>query len=156
MKILIAYYSRTEHTKQVAEQIAKILEADLDEIKDEKSRKGIKGFLVGGHDALKKKATKIKFTQDPADYDLVILGTPVWVGTATPAIRTYALEHQESLKNTKIALFCTFGGEVSNTFRDLEELLQAPVAKLGIKDKQVKAEAKEVKKEIEEFCGKLK
>jgi flavodoxin len=140
----------------VAEQIAKILGADLDEIEDGKNRKGIRGFLGGGRDAFMKNQTQIEFEKNPADYDLVILGTPVWVGTATPAVRTYATQNREVLRNKQVAFFCTFGGEAKNTFADLEEFLRPPKATLDLKDKRVRAETKEVEKEIEEFCGKLK
>ena len=77
MKILVAYYSRNGHTKKVAEIIADTLNADIDEIKDKKSRKGIIGFLIAGYDATRGKATDINFSKNPADYDVVILGGPV-------------------------------------------------------------------------------
>jgi len=45
---------------------------------------------------------------DPADYDLVIVGTPVWAGQMSPPVRTY-LDHY-SAQFKRLAVFCTEGG----------------------------------------------
>ena len=100
MKTLVAFYSRDGNTKRVAEIIAKALNADIDEIKDKKSRKGIIGFLRAGYDATRGKTTEINFSKKPADYDVVILGGPVWNGRVTPAVRTYLLKNRDSVKKS--------------------------------------------------------
>jgi len=107
-KILVAFYSRNGHTKRAAEIIAKTLNADIDEIKDKKSRKGIIGFLRAGYDATFGKTTEINFSKNPADYDVVILGSPVWNGRVTPAVRTYLLKNRDGIK--KSAFFVTCAG----------------------------------------------
>lgn len=38
-------------------------------------------------------------SKNPADYALTIIGTPVWVGTMTPAVRAYLQNNQERLHN---------------------------------------------------------
>ena len=105
MKTLVVYYSRTGNTKKMGELIAKELHADIDEIIDHTDRSGIKGWIMGGRDAVKKSLTEITVTKDPADYDLVIIGTPVWAGPATPAFRTYIAQYKNKIK--KVALFIT-------------------------------------------------
>lgn len=123
MKTLVVYYSRTGNTKKVAKIIADKLKADLDEIIDLKNRSGILGFIFAGRDAVKKNLTKIAFTKNPADYDLVIIGTPVWATTATPAVRTYLSQNKKSL-NT-VAFFTTSGGDSPRkTVAFLEKLLE--------------------------------
>lgn len=100
-KILVAYYSRDGHTKQVAEEIAKALQADVEEIVDSKNRKGIFGWIMAGRDGMTKKEADIgPLKYDPADYDLVILGTPMWAGKMTPALRTYLNQHKGKFKAT--------------------------------------------------------
>ena len=47
----------------------------------------------------------------PRDYDLIVIGTPVWNSRLTPAIRTYLKENDLSQK--KIALFSTSEGRGS-------------------------------------------
>ena len=44
-QIVVAYYSRTGGTRKVAEQLAAILDADLEEIREAKDRSGVLGLL---------------------------------------------------------------------------------------------------------------
>jgi flavodoxin len=105
-KILVVFYSRSGITKGVAEELAKGLNADIEQIIDLKDRSGITGFVGGGKDATQKKMTAIGETKkNPADYDFIVIGTPVWAGTITPAIRTYIDKNKSSFK--KVAVFVT-------------------------------------------------
>jgi len=108
-KILIIYYSRTGKTKKIATDIAIQLNADTEEIIDKKNRKGITGWIIAGRDGMKKNSTEIKKTKkNPNDYDLTIIGTPVWAMSMTPAIKTY-LEKNKNLLNN-VAYFITSAG----------------------------------------------
>ena len=53
-KILCLYYSRTGTTRAAMEKIAALLDAELAEVTDGKSRKGIAAFFASGLDAMKK------------------------------------------------------------------------------------------------------
>jgi len=130
MKALVVYYSRTGMTKDAANLLAQNMGCDIEEIIDTKSRNGLKGYIMGGKDAATKTLTQIKQTQkDPGAYDTVIIGTPVWAFTMTPAIRTYIEENKGKLRN--VAFFCTEGGAGGKkTFKDMEEIC-------GIKPKGV-------------------
>ena len=108
MKILIVYYSRTGQTHRVAQDLAKHLSADSEELIDTTKRSGILGYLSGGRDAMKKSLTTLQPTShNPADYDFVTIGLPVWGWNLTPAIRTYLAEHGPQIK--KYAFFVTSG-----------------------------------------------
>ncbi len=139
-KALVVFYSRTGVTAKVARKIAAAMPCELEEIIDTKSRAGLLGWLGGGRDAFRKKKTVIRQTEKPpAAYDLVILGTPVWAGNMTPAIRTYITQNKENLK--EVAFFCTMGnaGE-KRTLRKMEELCgKKPSAVLAVKQKNVAA-----------------
>jgi flavodoxin len=89
MKTLVAYYSRTGTNRTIAETLAKIIGADLDEIIDQKKRSGPIGFLGAGRAAMSHKTTEITTKLDPGDYDTVVLGSPIWAGNLNPALRTY-------------------------------------------------------------------
>ena len=148
MKILVTYYTRGNNTKKIAETISKNLNADLDEIIDLKDRsRKIIGWLIAGKDAITKKLTKIKYEKKPEDYDLVIIGTPVWAGTMTPAIRTYLTNNK--LKD--IAFFCTYDGQGGKTFAEMEKISNPPIETLGLNNK-----SKNKDSDIEEFCRKIK
>lgn len=56
---------------------------------------------------------------DLADYDTVILGTPVWWYTFAPAIKTF-LEGND-LGGKKIYTFATNGGWLGHTFADVKK-----------------------------------
>lgn len=122
MKSLVVYYSRTGNAKFAAETIAATIGADLQEVVDLKKRSGPLGFLSGGKDATQGKETQIGETKwSPKDYDLIILGTPVWSSAPTPAIRTYI--NQTDLSGKKVALFFTAGGENQKAIDKTEALL---------------------------------
>lgn len=109
-KILVVYYSKTGHTRKIAQDIAKKMDADLEEITDQKKRTGLLGFISGGRDALTKKETNIsEMRKNPAEYDLVILGGPIWAGNITPAVRTYINQYKDSLPS--VAFFFSSGGD---------------------------------------------
>ena len=140
-KCLVACYSRTGTTRQVAEAVAKELHADLEEIVDMKKRSGAMGFVVGGKDAKLKKLTEIDEPRsDPASYALVVIGTPVWAGTMCPAVRTYITRFKDKLPD--VAFFLTTGGSgIDRTFAAMAELCgKEPLARLGLTAKQVRKE----------------
>lgn len=153
-KILVVYYSRTGITKKIAQEISEFLSCDIEQIIDEKDRSGIKGFMAGGRDSMKRELTQIKPTEkDPADYDIVIIGTPVWAANMTPAVRTYITQNKEKIKN--VAFFCTTGGTgIEKTFIEMEVLIRKkPVATFAATSNQVK---KNTYQGLKEFIEKIK
>ncbi len=103
MKTLVVYYSRTGNTKFIAETVAAELGADIEAVVDLKNRLGRLNYLPAGRDALSGKATEIAQTKKaPTDYELIVIGQPVWAGNPTPAIRTYIRKNDFSGK--KVAL----------------------------------------------------
>ena len=109
MKTLVVYYSRTGKTKFVAEKVASELKADIEEVVDLKNRSGRFGFLKAGYDATRGNETKIEETQkSPSDFELIVIGTPVWNGRPSSAIATYL--KQNDFAGKKVAVFCTNEG----------------------------------------------
>jgi flavodoxin len=155
MKTLVVFYSRDGHTKAVAQEIAKTLGADLEEIVDKKSRQGIIGWLLGGRDATKKRDTEIgPLKCDPAAYELVAIGTPIWAWNMAPAVRTYLTQNKGKVKSA--AFFCTQGGSGGEkTFGYMEEILGLkPKATLELNAKELAGPDKDRK--TAEFVSKLK
>ena len=138
MKYLVVFYSRNGTTKKIAHTISENLKCDMEEIVDTKKRAGTLGYISAGKDATFKRLTKIKETQkNPKDYDAVIIGTPVWAFTMSPAIRTYLTKNKKDLK--KVAFFCTMGGSGSTrTFSSMEKLCNnKPITTLELTTKEV-------------------
>jgi len=154
MKTLVVYYSRKGHTAQVAEQIARELGADTESITDKKKRSGIFGWLGAGKDATREIPADIEEPKkDPAGYDLVVVGTPVWAHRmSTPAL---AYLKRYSGKFPSVAFFINCGGNYRQTLETMATLAgKAPVATLVVLDKQM-GRGEHVAK-INEFTGKLK
>ncbi|MCX7705323.1 MAG: hypothetical protein N2115_03575 [bacterium] len=153
-KFLVVYYSRTGITKKIAQEIAEYLSSDIEQIIDEKDRSGIRGFMTGGRDAMKRELTQIKpVEKDPANYDIVIIGTPVWAANITPAIRTYIMQNREKFKN--VAFFCTTGGTgIEKTFIEMEVVCKKkPIATFAATSIEVK---KNTYQGFKEFIEKIK
>ena len=122
MKSLVVYYTRNGNTRFVAETIAAEIGADLEEVVDLKKRSGILGYLSGGSDARRGKETEIAPTKkSPADYDLIIVGSPIWAGRHAPAITTYLKKNDVSGK--KVAVFFSQGGKKPQGFEQAKALM---------------------------------
>ena len=111
-KPLIVYYSLTGNTQFIAEAIKGVIDADIlalkpvKELNPEKSSR----FFWGGYQAnMKKKPNLEPFDINPLDYDLIILGFPVWSWTFSPPTRTFITKYD--LSGKKVALWsCSQGG----------------------------------------------
>ena len=120
-KILIAYYSYSGNTKEVAEAIQKEIGGDLFEIKAE-------GTYPDEYRPMTEQAKKEidagfrpKLTTSVADmaqYDIVFIGSPNWWGTITPQVSSF-LESYDLSGKTVIPFITHGGGGQQNTIADL-------------------------------------
>ncbi len=138
MKSLVAYYSRTNTTKKLAESIANSVNADIEEVKPKVNYQGKIGFARGGKDALQAKIVDLEdLKYDPADYDVVYLGAPVWAGKAANPLISYIKQNEGKFSNVKF--FVTAGGEGFNgALKQLEEATTKPQKTLSLTTKEVK------------------
>lgn len=137
-RILLVYYSRTGITKKVSETISSLIDCDIEEIIDKKDRSGALGYLGAGRDATLKNLTDINLVKsNPLNYDLILIGTPVWAFTMSVAIRTYISQNAD--KFNKVAFFCTEGGTGhERTFKEMSELCnKQPIATMFLLTKDV-------------------
>ncbi|MCA3264090.1 MAG: flavodoxin [Telmatospirillum sp.] len=108
-KYLVAYYSWTGNTAKVAKLIAATLGADIEEIREVKPRGGPFAFVASLIASVFKTCPPIMpATKNVADYDVVILGTPVWGADMATPMRTYLMREAPRMK--QVALYCTLGG----------------------------------------------
>lgn len=155
MRTLVVYYSRTGTTKTVGEAIAAILKCDKEEIVDTKDRSGVIGWLYAGRDATRRMLTNLMpIKKDPAVYELVIIGTPVWSLNMCAATRTYIEENKKKFR--RVAFFCTLGRlGGKRTFTEMETACgKKPVAALELTTKEVKDNKYSAK--IKKFIGSIK
>ncbi|MFL0250038.1 flavodoxin family protein [Clostridium neuense] len=140
-KILVVFFSKTGNTKQVAESISKSFNCDIEEIREKTNRKGIFKTIIEIKDAILGNETTICNTQkDPSEYDVVIIGTPVWASHITPAIRSYVSKNKDKIKCT--AFFNTHGTDKPKefkVFKDLEKIIpKKPKALMDISKAELK------------------
>ena len=155
MKTLLVYYSRTGTTKKIAEVIMEQLKCDLEIVQDVKSRAGALGYLRSGKEAATRSLTEIKpNSKNPSDYDLVIIGTPIWSWNMSSPIRTYLTNNKGSFKNT--AFFCTMGGSGDErAFKEMAEI-SGKEATAALALKTVEVVKNEYLAKVEEFIRKIK
>lgn len=151
IKMLVIFYSETGNTKQVAESISKNFNCDIEEIKEKENRRGILKTIIEIKDAvLGNEAGICKCERDPSEYDIVIIGSPVWVSHITPAIRTYIIKNKDKIKCT--AFFNTHGTEkvkTSRVIKDFEKIIaKKPKALMDISKAEIKNGDYEKKIEI--------
>ncbi|SDK07557.1 flavodoxin family protein [Natronincola ferrireducens] len=125
LRKLVIYYSFEGNTKFIAENIAKITDADLAELKPKKelTSKGFMKYIWGGSQVMMKKRPELyPLEKNPEDYDIIFIGTPVWAWTFAPPLSTFF--HSNSLQNKKIALFSCNRGQNGKTFENMKKELE--------------------------------
>jgi Flavodoxins len=154
MKTAIVYYSMHGNVRYVAEKVAKELGADLIELKPVKAYpdKGAMQFIWGGSAVtFKKKPDLEPYSFNASDYDLVIIGTPVWASNFTPPLRTFFEDND--LTGKKIAVIATSaGGDSSKCIQAVKEATKtdALAATLSLTDPKDRP-SDDVEKKIGEF-----
>ncbi|HPL92934.1 MAG TPA: flavodoxin [bacterium] len=153
--ILIVYYSRSGFTKQLAQELAVHLHADLEEIIDKKDRSGALGYLFSGRDALKEKTTEIqKITRQPDNYQLVVIATPVWAFKCSTPILTFIKKFGQNCG--RVAFVATQGSSgADGAFQQMSgQLKQTPIATLIVNSKEISQNKYQDKTKI--FANKIK
>lgn len=122
MKTLIVYYSRTDVTRGIANRLQKELKCDIEEITDGGKYKGKLGFMKGGMNATMGRTSDIDpISKDLSEYDLVIVGTPVWSSNMATPIFTFLIKYKNQIKN--MASFCTcMGGGYDKALAKIAEV----------------------------------
>lgn len=139
MSSLVVYYSRTDITKKLAEEIAGRLNADIEEITSTVKYDGKIGYARAGKDAMTVKIIEIgDLKYNPSNYDVVYLGVPVWAGKAANPLISYIKQNEGKFNNVKF--FVTAGSSgFESAFKQMEEFVgKAPLKTLALTTKQVK------------------
>jgi len=136
--ILVVYYSRSGTTETVARAIAEATGAGVEPLVDTVNRGRALGFVRSVRDAASRRQTTLQpLSVDPADYDLVVVGTPDWGKSVSAPVRTFLAIHAGRLR--QVAFFLTDGeAEHARVFREMASLVgREPVAQLGIPHDEV-------------------
>ncbi len=155
MKTLVVYYSRDGSTREVATALARDLLADIEELDAVPRYVGFLGYFRAGYDSWKGYLPAIgPVRYSPGEYDLVVIGGPLWAGHLATPIRAYLKSHQGEF--SRIAAFITYGG--SSPAQAIKEVAQlsgrVPDAEMAVRTKDV-AEGTFMQN-VSEFVGKLR
>lgn len=150
MKILISYYSRTGNTEKIANLLKNKLNCDIEAIDDLGKHSGAIGWIKGGYEASRnKKAAIASVKKNPKDYDLVIIGSPVWASKLASPMTTYVKKYNNSFKEIACFATCNAQGQ-EGTFKQLEEITSKKLkAEMSFNKKTIKNPDNEIKKFIE-------
>lgn len=142
MRCLIVYYSMTGHTERIARElgarIGAAMPVDLEDVREPRPRRGLVGALRALFDGVWRRRSRIlPPRRDPAAYDLVLIGTPVWGERVAAPMRTYAATVAHRAACT--AHFCTHGdGDPTDALRELASLCaHPPLATLAVGARQL-------------------
>jgi menaquinone-dependent protoporphyrinogen IX oxidase len=135
---LVVYCTRTGYTRRVAELLASALEGRTCELTERRSRRGVVGYSRCLWEASMGRDAPIdNLACEPADAELVIIGTPIWGWHLASPARTFARRFRADIRHC--AFFCTMGGAGSDAaFAELQRLTgQAPLATLALTDAEI-------------------
>ncbi|WP_063936349.1 flavodoxin family protein [Caballeronia temeraria] len=132
-KVLVVCFSRSGNTRALGASLAERLHADFEAIDEPVDRSGPLGYLRCLVDAVFARSVRIGASSyDVAQYDVIVIGTPVWAGTVSAPVRAWLALHRRKLPH--VAFFCTqhMRGDAS-TFRDMTKLAgRQPIAQCAI------------------------
>jgi len=133
MKRLVAYFSATGTTKRVAEQLAKLLSADIYEIKPVQRYTDADLNWMDKHSRstleMKDKSSRPEIVKDDLDlskYDEILIGYPVWWYTAPTIINSFLEAYDFADKH--IILWATSGSSgLGSSKEDLSKSTKAKI-----------------------------
>lgn len=134
MRALVVYYSLSGTTRTVATALAKELGADLEEIRCGRFSIGFWGFLRAARDSWKGTLPPIEpLTHVLSDYDLVVVGGPIWAWHPAPPVRAFL--RQEASRLSGVAFLLTHGGSAApQSLAEMQQLARrTPLATLVVR-----------------------
>lgn len=121
-KMLIVYYSISNgNTKRIAERLQKAAGADIARIETATPYSGSYNDIVaqGQREVNRGYQPEIKpLGLNPADYDVIAVGTPTWWYTMAPAMLTFLKSHDWTGKT--VIPFQTHGGWPGHALKDMK------------------------------------
>lgn len=125
MKRLVVFYSLSGNTEEAAKAVAEKLGADLLRLQTVKDmpKSFAARILVGGGQVVFNHIPQLKpYDKNIADYDEIILGSPIWNNKGVPAIKAF-LKDEDAAKKVTSLFFSSGGGEISKGLAAVTERL---------------------------------
>jgi flavodoxin len=124
MKTSIIFHSYSGNTRSVAEKVRDACKGDLVEVKPTSDYSSLTAYTLGCYRAMKGVCDPIEpKTVDVSADDVIVIGTPVWAGRATPAVNA-AVAALAGCTGKKAVIFATCGGKEGDTLPMLKKALE--------------------------------
>ena len=121
-RTLVVYYSRSGTTARVGHALAQRLGADEAMIQDKRAQGRVSVWRALLDRLLNALPPIAPIAAHLDNYDLIVLGTPVWGGRAAAPMRRFLKDYGPTLP--AVAFFCTMGGSgAASTFEDMQARL---------------------------------
>ena len=146
MKALITYYSFSGNTDRVANLFADVLKKRGDvALQRLKPADDIKNFVLQCRAAFTGKRAVLEgdVQYDVGQYDLLLIGSPVWAFAPTPSVNTY-LDKLSGLNGKRVIMLLTSGSGtgVNRCFKNMRKALESKgasrVDEVNIPDRRLK------------------
>lgn len=112
MSLLVAYYSLEGNCRELGDLMARVLGGDCLDIRPVKQpipEKGFLRYLKGGKESIMKDTPELlPLEKNPRDYDLVIVGGPVWAWNIASPTRTFLA--RTDWTGLRVGVFCMHRG----------------------------------------------
>lgn len=138
--MLVVFFSRSGTTRKVAHALAHAAAADLEELRESRSRGGFWGYFRSGFEATYRRSSSdlLPAARDPRNYDIVFIGGPTWSASAASPVRAYLEQHRTSLPDTGLFVTCR-GPRADAALAQMAALLtKPPLAQLALPEPDVK------------------
>ena len=133
-KVLVTYFSHSGNTKVVAEKISSVLNGDLFEIKTLDTYPVKYNLVVdqAKKEFLAQYRPKLQnHVENLNNYDVIVIGYPMWWYTCPMAIFSFLEEYDFSGK--VILPFCTHeGSALSSSIEDIKKIVPTAIVKEGL------------------------
>jgi flavodoxin len=104
-KILVVYFSKTGHSKHIAEYIARLIDCDIEMIKPQRDISNFMGQAIEAFLSSIGKGSKIYPSDVPVSkYENIIICCPIWCSNLPAPILTYLDQRKERFKNLNLIL----------------------------------------------------
>lgn len=127
--IICICYSRTGTTRRVMTELASALDCELVFVNDTVKRDGALGALRSGLDAMRKKTkpvNRLETHRALSDYELAILGTPVWAGRCSSVMRGFLKRRGYELGDVAYVLTHASEEPYRDVFDQMDRYLNVP------------------------------
>jgi flavorubredoxin len=128
MRVVIIFHSFSGTTRRVAERLAEriggTVETDVVEVHDRHQYSTLTAYVSGAPRAMRGERAEVDPPEiDVSRYDLIVLGTPVWAFSPTPAANG-AVSALRSAGGKEAVILVTSGGSPRNTVERLTAQLE--------------------------------